>query len=723
MGSKMTKLNEYMLMDVDALDFAVDGVSESEEELPCGIDKVSNAPVYPFSNSSNVPKEKNLHFVFGPIVSKSVAFNKERGINELFPMHIPYFENSIEYTQYVSKLFEIYKSLGQDRQFNIPAIGLIKHSYTLEHNQTVNLAVEAMVSELEFFIESLKFSHRHQRLIDLEECLTILNCLKTIQFTLDSEEADSRMKMINSLINWVNRCDGEPSDSVIAAILDSDSKTPTRDNIFYWKVLCQLILRGLFEQAVATIKKAELLSYLENICPTTYTMVQDMINLLQSYPRESDSMFREWKELVLNLYNDWTQSVLEIPSSLKSSLEDVLLLMSGNKTKILYYSKTWYESYCGLMLYYIPSLQLSEEYLQLAIKEHPLDVTNSWEQACADIIMGKIYSILPILDSLDNCTAAFTASICEAKGLLDNDLIEDGIFDYGNIEHDIFGAKTTMSGYLLNQFALSIVTSGDKNMWYVAIGIISLTPNFSDTAKRMTIAELLPHYPFQTNDDTEWMLTICAKWKLPHISRTVYRILGQEALYLNNVIEAMSNFSKAGEFEWVKHYSWMIFEASILQGSPLEDEVVNAIIMSNEHSEIPKELVDAMVTPAMKQSLSPYAVLFEFYIAIDGKRWDEALELLLSLIEFQYLPQKYLVLLLGRFLFPIYLQDDDKVMREQEVLRVIKALDKLGDVPNEVSCAMYRELLTKSDDLPNEISSLLVAIRTKLSLKLCREFM
>ncbi|AET37611.1 Nup85p Ecym_1378 [Eremothecium cymbalariae DBVPG len=717
------KPTEDMLMDVDGLEFATTESSDSgKQDLQFDVDPVCNVPMVSFPTLSKQPDDKNLHFKFGPVFSRSFAFNKSAASTALFPVAIPYIDNSVEFSQYVSKLFEIYKSLGPDKQFNIPTIGLIKHSSTLEHNQTVNLAFEAVVSELEFFIESLKFSNKHQRFVDLEECLCILSCLKTVQFTLDSEEPESRAKFINSLINWVNRSDGEPSEAVIARVLDNSISTPVHKNPYTWSLLCQLILRGLFEQSVAVLERSGLLDYMKSRCSVTHTMLLDVTNLLQSYPYESETVFREWKDLVLQLYAHWNQSTLNIEPELKSSLEDVLLIMSGNKSKILYYSKTWYECYCGLMLYYIPALQLSEEYLQIALQEYPLDITSTWEQACVDIIMGKIYSILPVLDSLDSCTAAFTASICEAKGLLENDLMEDGGLDYFNDQEEFLGVRSTMSSYLLNQFALSIVTYEDKDLWPIAVGILSLTPNYSDTVKRMIIAELLPHYPFKTNDDIEWMLTICAKWKLPHVARTVYRILGQDALYLNNVIEAMSNFSKAGEFEWVKHYSWMIFEASVLQGSPLEDEIVSAIIVNGNQSEIPKELIDAMVTTVMKQTLSPYAVLFEFYQSANNNQWEEALELLLSLIEFPYLPPQYLILLLGRFIYPKFLQDDSKLIKERDILRIIKSLEKF-DNSNETTRALYNQLLIKDDTLPHEMASLIQLIRTKLNFKLCQEFM
>ena len=150
----------------------------------------------------------------------------------------------------------------------------------------------------------------------------------------------------------------------------------------------------------------------------------------------------------------------------------------------------------------------------MSLEANVVDITNDWEQPCVDIISGKIHSILPVMESLDSCTAAFTAMICEAKGLIENVFEgEKNSDDYSNEDNemleDLFSYRNGMASYMLNSFAFELCSLGDKELWPVAIGLIALSATGTRSAKKMVIAELLPHYPFVTNDDIEWMLSIC----------------------------------------------------------------------------------------------------------------------------------------------------------------------------------------------------------------------
>ena len=372
---------------------------------------------------------------------------------------------------------------------------------------------------------------------------------------------------------------------------------------------------------------------------------------------------------------------------------------------------------------------MSEEYLQLSLQNHPVDVTGGWEQACVDLIRGKIYSILPVLESLDTCSAAFAAALCEAKGLLErfiDDMETDREASYEGIE-DLFSYRNGMACYMLNNFAFELCSQGDKRLWPVAIGLITLTPVSSTSAKKMAIAELLPHYPFKTNDDIEWMLSILAKWKLPQVAKSVYVTLGNKLLYESNTIEAMANFSKAGKFEWVKRYSWIMFEASVMQGSPLDDVVLNAIVDDGGNTIVPDEILNSLVTSAMKQTLSPYAVLYRFYQAQNSNNWSEALILLLALIEFPYLPNCYLVMLMARFLYPMFLEDDSRYIDESTILRIMESLENKWDDKDAKSINIYSTMLEegtiKQNTLPPDLANFLKLIRQKLNFKLCQEFM
>lgn len=740
-----TPESQNLLMDVDAMDFVIDGNTgdmtndEQNESFDYGEivdrDARSDAPIMRLSkNEAPLPAQGRgkLKFQLGPISSQNMAYLDEADNTKLFPVKLARVDTSEEYVHYVSKLFEIYRDLGYDRVYSVPTMGVINTTAAKEHAVAVNLATSAVVTELEFFIDSVKDKKNAlTRFFELEECLTILKCLKTIHFTLDTPgDGAVRETFITNLINWINRSDGEPNEEYIEQVfVPGAGDKQVFETSFFWKLFNQLLLRGLFDQALGCLERSQIMSYVSDQCEVSSNALRDLVALLKQYPMDSTNSFRDWKSLTLELAQTYSGSETSLSGELRDYIEDTLFLVGGNQSKILHYSTTWYESFCAFLLYYIPSLELSEEYLQLSLQAHTVDVTSGWEQACVDLIRGKIYSILPVLESLDSCSAAFTAALCEAKGLLEkyfDDLDADGDASYEGIE-DLFSHRNGMACYMLNNFAFELCSQGDKRLWPIAIGLITLSPVGSTSAKKMAIAELLPHYPFKTNDDIEWMLSICAKWRLPQVAKSIYITLGNKLLYESNTIEAMANFSKAGKFEWVKRYSWMMFEASVLQGTPLDDIVLNAIVTDESNSVLPNEILKSLVTSAMKQTLSPYAVLYRFYQEQIATNWSEALNLLLALIEFPYLPKCYLVLLMTRFIYPIFLADDSRYIDESTIIRILECLENKWDDSDIKSINIYstmlEERIVKQSTLPPDLKSFLKLIRQKLNFKLCQEFM
>ncbi|CAR30816.1 hypothetical protein ZYGR_0P01180 [Zygosaccharomyces rouxii] len=745
MTVETTSDSQNLLMDVDTMDFVMEGntgdtYSDDENETfdydeVIDRDPKSGAPVMSLSKN-NAPLPTNgkgkLKYKLGPLSSQNMAYLDESNQYQLLPVKLARVDTSEEYVHYVSKLFEIYRDLGYDRVYSVPTMGVINTTATKEHAAAVNLATSALVTELDFFIDSIKAKKNAlTRFSELEECLTILKCLKTIHFTLDTpEDVSVRETFITNLINWINRSDGEPNEEYIEQVFEptADGKK-VFETSFFWKLLNQLLLRGLFDQALGCLDRSQIMEHLNSQCEMSSNALRDLVALLKQYPMDSTDSFREWKSLALELAQTYSGSDTSVSGELRDYIEDTLFLVGGHQSKILHYSTTWYESFCALLLYYIPSLELSEEYLELSLQNHPVDVTSGWEQACVDLIRGRIYSILPVLESLDTCSAAFAAALCEAKGLLErivDDMETDRDASYEGLE-DLFSYRNGMACYMLNNFAFELCSQGDKRLWPIAIGLITLSPVNSTSAKKMAIAELLPHYPFKTNDDIEWMLSILAKWKLPQVAKAVYVTLGNKLLYESNTIEAMANFSKAGKFEWVKRYSWIMFEAAVMQGTPLDDVVLNAIVADEGDSIVPDEILSSLVTSAMKQTLSPYAVLYRFYQAQTSNNWSEALTLLLALIEFPYLPNCYLVMLMARFMYPIFLENDSRHIDESTILRIMESLENKWDDTDAKSINIYSTMLEegiiRQNSIPPDLTSFLKLIRQKLNLKLCQEFM
>lgn len=124
----------------------------------------------------------------------------------------------------------------------------------------------------------------------------------------------------------------------------------------------------------------------------------------------------------------------------------------------------------------------------MSLEANVVDITNDWEQPCVDIISGKIHSILPVMESLDSCTAAFTAMICEAKGLIENIFEgEKNSDDYSNEDNemleDLFSYRNGMASYMLNSFAFELCSLGDKGTMARCHWIDSLICNRDEKCK------------------------------------------------------------------------------------------------------------------------------------------------------------------------------------------------------------------------------------------------
>lgn len=765
-----------MLMDVGVMDFAnVDSVSEQnnvdeQNEIKANstqdfenVDDISGSStsdedlldeesflkdpstgevMMKLTSNKYLPLTKgnpgNLHFKMGTIASANMAFISEKDNTNLYPVSLPKVDTSNEYSDYVKRLFDIYSSLGDDKVYSIPTIGIINTSFEKEHTTAVNLAMETLITELEAFIDLIKNNPKMtSKYLELEDSLTILNCLQLIHFTLDSPDiSDIRSKFINGLLNWINRSDGEPNAAYIEQIFNMTNDTDK--NIFdvslFWNLLNQLLLRGLFEQALGCIERSGVIPYLENTCEVSSNAMKDLVQLIQQYPMDSTQTFREWKALALELGQTYIDSETNVSGELRDSIEDTLLLIGGHQNKIISASRTWYESFCAMFLFYIPSLELASEFLQLSLNANPLDITNPWEQSCTQLITGDIYHILPVLESLDTCTASFGAAIVEAKGLLESYYDNDTNTPIINspAKEDIFAPTNGMASYMLMNFAFDLCASDNKDFWAIAIGLISIVPNVKSGCKRTTISELLLHYPFKTNDDIEWMFSVCAKWRLPEVSRSLYTMLGSSMMNEGRTIEAMTNYSKAGKFNFVKEYSWTLFEAALMKGEPLDDIMLNAIVndgyTDSDGLVISEEILQNVVTDAMRQTLAPYAVLFRFFQAKDNENWAVTLDLLMSLIDFQYLPNYYLVILIAKFLYPIFLINDSKLIKDEYVLTVMKQMKEKWDSEDYLTKSIYITLLEESDEqlsnlLPKTLKDLKKRVNKKLSFKLCQEFM
>lgn len=164
-----------------------------------------------------------------------------------------------------------------------------------------------------------------------------------------------------------------------------------------------------------------------------------------------------------------------------------------------------------------------------------------------------------------------------------------------------------------------------------------------------------------------------------------------------------------------------------MEGRKLDDPVLNAIVSNNattgEDFIIPEDILNCVVTSAMRQTLAPYAILSQFYEASDSGRWDQALFLLLLLIEFPFLPKHYLILLLAKFLYPIFLLDDKKPIDEDSAVKIIEVIEAKWDETDEKTLNLYETIIETEKSLPDSTLEFLKSVRKKLNFKLCQTFM
>lgn len=680
-------IDNSQMNDVELMDETFDFVDESDEnednELDQEVDEVSNvllkrfddAPighggVQQWSETSRILKFKlNPNGIDGVgFISQDPTSDKQIKVfpqeTKLYPATIPQFDDSSLYTDYISSLYSIYEALGDERYYSVATIGLIKKNAQREQTEVLNKAMSLTIKELEIYIERKQAQEDSDASIfELEECLFILNCLKAVYFAEDYE-------IPSFLSNWINRADPQPSLELSESVMNS--KTPYQ-HPFFWKFVNQLTLRGLYQNASEAVKHSGY-QELSKSDINLYNLFIDAENLLANYPSQSSpDIFKQWKKAAATASSN---ASIRNPknSELTKSIRTLFSILSGNKSVILEASESWYEALVGLIYYHIPSAELLEEYFQDALQRHQPDRTVVWEVASVDIFEGSFLQVLRSLSSFNTATAAYVSALCEAKGLLRSySLDEDESGKLSStfaslLDQDLFSTRN-VSEFLLHGHALDCLTI--EALIPVGIGLLALSRN---PTARSVIAEYLPKYNFKTNDDIEWALTICASLKLPQIAHVIFRIAAQRSLNNGLLLEALTLFARAGEIEFIKHHSWLIFENSLIRGGPIEDVIINAVVDDT----IVIEDVDPetlKLPPVLHQLLAPYAILYQFWKLKKEGSLSLALVRLISLLKFPHLPPRLFGLLISQLSPFIIFMTPPKVLTKKELLTVVKILD------------------------------------------------
>jgi nuclear pore complex protein Nup85 len=663
----------------DSLSDEIAEIEVDEEEFD-DVDDVSGVPVTRFEEAP-IPHDgveawrqasRILKFKLNPNGIDGIGFisqdpHSDKTIKvypqetKIYTMKTPFFTDSDLYVDFVSNLYSIYEALGDEKNYSVPTIGLVKRDAQRSQKEVLNKAFSMIIKELQSYIEDKKSAKEDESSIfELEECLNIIHCLKALYFSPDEE-------MPQLISEWVNIADPQPDLELTESIMGFERpyKHP-----FFWKFIKKLAIRGLYSHASNALRQSGF-EELQTSDSSDFNLILDAISLLESYPENSTiDVFKQWRLTATKAASNASirnDSDLELSSNIRSLLN----IISGNKQEILEASETWYEAILALICYDVPTNELLQDYFELATSHKAPNDSVIWESACLNIFEGKFLTMLRSIGSFNVTIAAYISTLCEAKGLLKNySLGDDSNQATSIIDQDLL-SNEKFSSRLLHSHALDCLSI--SKLIPVGVGILATSKH---PLARSVIAEYLPKYDFKSNDDIEWALTVCASLKLPQISNVIYRTAAQRSLASGFLLESLTFFSKAGEAGIVKYHCWNIFENSLVLGKSIDDLVINSFI--DDTIEIDKE--EEIELPALvKQLLAPYAILYKFWKYQESGDLKTAFKKLLSLLKFPYIPAKLFGVLLSLILPFLSFNIPSRVIESKDLTTLIKLLDSFEE--------------------------------------------
>lgn len=670
-------------------------------------------------------------------------------------------EFSKVYTNYANKIYKITEDISQLDNF-IPMdtedepMGLItsdkyrtRERRTAARDQQINDAFFKIVEEFNQFVTRLE-EIDYQDIDKYETVLCILDCLQANIFYGD----------INTrplyLVKWINRFDPQPEKELLEDVMLHTTK-PYRHPLFWNKFISKLITRGLVDQAIVSIKKSGY-EELQDEEVQLYQVIEDFVNLLETYNSMAlRDQFAHWKLSCCEFRDVFYKFKDNIKSSdnsvMLSQLHDLVSILTGLPKTISYYCDSWYEIITSLSLYQIrDDKSIYSEYFNISLKEKPPlfiesgDIIKQTEKAFLNIFEGNLLHVLTRIAEVDSCCASLISMLLELKGLL----TDYYSFDQQKSLEDLMKGKT-ISEYLLTTYAFQCLNN--HHLVPVGIGILlneKIASSSQSIENNKKIVEgFLPKYSCLTNDDLEWCLTICAKLGLVSTASELYRLYGTRSLKEGYLFEALNMLIHCynGEehpketnekgMKEVHHIIWdLIFQDSLVNNRPIDDELINNIVAHK---------IDASleIHPLIKQCLSPYAVLYEFYNSIpkkgslvNCKPAKQYLSRLIHLLEFMHLPKRFYPLLLAQ-LIPFFLESQYKFYIP-DLIVIIELLDNyesytvteeiikadelykytINNLESELKHYDWRKVLTEANiEVPKTTADLIKLIRNQIIMK------
>ncbi|CAN3371216.1 hypothetical protein DICA4_F35542 [Diutina catenulata] len=551
----------------------------------------------------------------------------------------PMSEETRAYVNYVGSMFKAAQGLDKHPfPTDDEPIGLVSQGFGLEqarqrHAERVNEVFATMVDHAQELV-----AHDPQ-----------FDCLRYIMACLQANEFVSPQLKPEMLCNWINQYDPQPPQATIDDVMVNCPEPHTHPD-FWSPYITTLVVRGLHDQAVDALRH----SGYESLAGTDeYDAIADLITILENYkPLALKGHFTQWKS-----------SAVAFRDSLGagSPLLPVASILTGSENAAAVSCPTWYDLMLVFAQYKVRDDEsLYRHYYKLAVAAKPVGLLGDddygvSQQCFLDCLDGKWLRVLECIHRLDGATCAYVAKLLSFR--------HQTYPDYFVLRH----AYDCLNLYPLNP---------------VGIGILSkLEPD--------TVAEFLPHYAAETNDDLEWALTVCADLGLVQVGRRLIYEQGLRSLDQGYLSEALMMLSKAYDpassveadadtLGLIHTICWEhIFATAVVDSRPVDDEFINNIV---------KHEVKIELSPVVLQCLSPYAVLYEFFESLattpHGKVSDR-LHKLVYLLRFNYLPKKFIPLLLCQFL-PFLLVGDCK-FELPDLIIIVEMLDN------------YQSQVTKAD--------------------------
>ncbi|KAL6452825.1 NUP85 Nucleoporin NUP85 [Candida maltosa Xu316] len=673
-----------------------------------------------------------------------------------------------KYIQYINSLYKIIEKVTSNDTINLldvddnkSPIGLITDGSNNNNKrrngfERIDDAFQQVVGDLQDLISSApEESHSSNEFQSLQHSLYILECLEANVFYHDLKRKPEL------IIKWVNTFDPKPDSELLNEVMINTPK-PYLHPQFWNTCLSQLIIRGLLPQVHDVIEHSQY-QELEEKCPDLYSFITDFDTLLSNYTSFAlKGQFTQWKLLACEFrdslsaanYKSVTDPVYKI---IITQIYDLACIITGLPKTISSYCDTWYEVYLALSLYQIrDNEEVYEDFYKTAISEKPPpvllqqeidDFDELSESSFINILEGNYVKVLEALHELDPPTTAYISELMELKQVL-NSYYLDSTIDTATSFKDLLNRRT-ISEYFLTRHAYDCLNIHD--LVPVGVGIllnsVISSSNNAGFNNRKVIANFLPNYHYKTNDDLEWALTICADLNLLSTARQLYYQAGLKSLDDGYIYEALNNFVNCydptfltGEnhsegMQKVHYIIWdLIFADSLTNNRPVKDELINNIIDK-------KVEPNFKIHPVIQQCLSPYAVLKKFYasLANEETKFTDKISKLIHLLQFNFLPKRFVPLLLVQFL--PFLMNSNVHFQLSDLIVIIDIIDNyetsrgeddlkegselylysINNIEPDATKHDWRIVLGK-DNLPKSVNLMIRTLRDEITAKVGKVF-